>query len=135
MTGDVLTTAQRLELKEIAQAAMAEMIKSNSRYIPSVVGASSSRQAWDVLNALFDRLTKANEKMPEQFTLDISSDIPAAVDALATAYLATDLLRPRPSWSFSAKKRALGRELQDVMDRRAWFSVLCLRRARTYLGR
>jgi hypothetical protein len=42
---------------------------------------------------------QADQKMPEEFSLSISSDIPANVDATATVYLATDLYRPRAGWS------------------------------------
>jgi len=129
----VLTKAQQLELQELEKKAMAEMKERNPTYASAIAGASSST-IWVALEPLFETLERAGQKMPEQFNPSISSDIPAAVDAAATAYLATDLLRPRGGWSLSAKKRALRRELRDTMDLRAWIAALHLQRARIYLG-
>ena len=53
------------------------------------------RGIWAALDALFEELEQARQKMPEEFSLSISSDIPAAVDAAATLHLAADLFRPR----------------------------------------
>jgi hypothetical protein len=97
--------------------------------------ATGEAPLWAALDALFNEVETANEKMPEQFDPSISPDIPAAVDSAATVYLATDVFRPRGGWTFSAKKRALKRERQEVMDERAWFAALTLKRARLYLGR
>jgi len=128
-----LTKVQKAELEELKQAAMAEL-KENPTYMSLMSAASFSDRIWAALDALFNEVKTANEKMPEQFDPSISSDIPAAVDSAATAYLATDVFRPRGGWTFSAKKRALKRELQEVMDQRAWIAALTLKRARLYLG-
>jgi hypothetical protein len=130
----VLTKAQRQALHELEQQAMADMVRTTPTYPSAMAGAALSGQIWAVLEALFEELQKAGEKMPEQFTLSISPDIPAAVDSAATAYLATDLYRPRGGWSFSAKKRALRRDLQSQMDGRALLAAAHLQRARVYLG-
>jgi hypothetical protein len=130
----VLTKAQRQALHELEQQAMADMVRTTPTYSSAMAGAAFSGKIWAVLEALFEDLQKAGEKMPEQFTLSISPDIPAAVDAAATAYLATDLYRPRGGWSFSAKKRALRRDLQNQMDGRALLAAAHLERARVYLG-
>jgi len=129
-----LTKGQKAELEELEQAAMAELKEKNPTYISAMSAASFSDRIWAALDALFNEVKTANEKMPEQFDPSISSDIPAAVDSAATAYLATDVFRPRGGWTFSAKKRALKRELQEVMDQRAWIAALTLKRARLYLG-
>ena len=128
-----LTKAQQLELQELEKKAMEEMKERNPTYASAIAGAFSGT-IWAALESLFETLEQAGQKMPEQFNPSISSDIPAAVDAAATVYLATDLLRPRGGWSLSAKKQALRRELRDTMDLRAWIAALHLRRARIYLG-
>jgi len=130
----VLTKAQQLELQELEKKAMAEIKERNPTYASAMAGAAFSGTIWAALESLFETLEQAGQKMPEQFNPSISSDIPAAVDAAATVYLATDLLRPRGGWSLSAKKQALRRELRDTMDLRAWIAALHLRRARIYLG-
>jgi hypothetical protein len=132
VSASVLTNAQQLELQELKKAAMAEMTKINPTYQSAVVGAAFGGSIWAMLDTLFEELVQADQKMPEEFSLSISSDIPANVDVTATAYLATDLYRPRAGWSLSAKKRALRRELQDLMDKRAWLAAAYLRRARVY---
>jgi hypothetical protein len=134
VSASVLTKAQQLELQEHEKAAMADMTKTDPTYPSAVAGAAFGGGIWAMLDSLFEELVQADQRMPEEFSLSISSDIPANVDATATVYLATDLYRPRAGWSWSAKKRALRRELQDLMDKRAWMAVLYLRRARTYLG-
>ena len=106
MGASVLTKAQQLELQELEKKAMAEMKERNATYASAIAGASSGT-IWVTLEPLFETLEQAGQKMPEQFNPSISSDIPAAVDAAATVYLATDLLRPRGGWSLSAKKQAL----------------------------
>jgi hypothetical protein len=130
----VLTKAQRQVLHELEQKAMADMVRTTPTYPSAMAGAALSGQIWAVLEALFEELQKASEKMPEQFTLSISSDILADVDSAATAYLATDLYRPRGGWSFSAKKRAFRRDLQNQMDGRALLAAAHLQRARVFLG-
>jgi hypothetical protein len=134
VSASVLTKSQQLELQKEEKAAMADMTKIHPTYPNAVAGAAFGGGIWAMLDSLFEELVQADQKMPEEFSLSISSDIPANVDATATAYLATDLYRPRAGWSLSAKKRALSRELQDLMDKRAWMAVLYLRRARNYLG-
>ncbi len=134
VSAGVLTKAQQLELQELEEQAMAEMAKSTPTYASTMAGAAFSGKIWAALDALFAKLEQDGQKMPEEFTLSISSEIPAALDATATAYLATDLFRPRGGWSLSAKRRALRRELQFQMDGRALLAAAYLRQARIYLS-
>lgn len=134
MSTDVLTNAQQLEIKELEEQALVDMTKLTPTYPLTMAKAVNSGEIWTILDVIFEQLQQAGEKMPEEFTLSISSDVPAEVDAAATAYLATDLFRPRGGWSLFAKKRALRRELRDKMDRRALLAALHLRRARMFLA-
>jgi hypothetical protein len=134
---NVLTKQQWAELHALQKEALAEAEKQNPTYIAGLAGAALSSKPegiFTVLESLFDEVMKAGKKMPEQFDPHIVSDIPAAVDAAASFYLATDALRPRARWSFSAKKRALSHEVQDEMDKRAWVAVLYLKQARSFLN-
>ena len=71
--------------------------------------------------------------MPQEFSPGaVEADFLADVDTKASAYLATGLFRPRAGWSWSAKKRALKRELQDTMDKRALMALLYLTQAHAY---
>jgi hypothetical protein len=73
------------------------------------------------------------QKLPKEFSPSaVDADFLADVDSRASSYLAIDLYRPRAGWSWSAKKRALRRELQDAMDNRALMALLYLKQAHAY---
>ena len=134
----ILTKAQRLELRRLEEEAMAEMTKASPNYKSGLAGTALSaggfEMMWALLDTLFEGLQQAARELPEEFSRSISADTLAAVDAAATAYLATDLYRPPGRWSlFSAKNRALRRERNDKLDLRAWLAAAHLKRARVFL--
>lgn len=129
----MLTKAQQVELIELRKRSMTEMLKHEPNYQTMMARAALSGAIWTVLGTLYEDLQAAGEKMPEEFAPSISSDIPAAIDSAATAYLAADSHRPRAKWSLSSRERALGRELQHAMDERALMVAAYLEIARAYL--
>jgi hypothetical protein len=104
----------------VGKVALAELTKHQPTYAAMMAGAAIGGQIWEVLDTLFEELHAVGQKMPQEFSPSaVEADFLADVDSRASAYLATDLYRPRAGWSWSAKKRALKRELQDTMDKRA----------------
>jgi hypothetical protein len=133
MGAGVLTKEQRLEMQAVGKEALAELTKHQPTYASMMAGAAFGGQIWGVLDTFFEELHTVGQKMPQEFSpSSVEADFLADVDTKASAYLATDLFRPRAGWSWSAKKRALKRELQDVMDKRALMALLYLKQAHAY---
>jgi hypothetical protein len=129
----VLTKANRLEIAAAGKEARAEFTEHQPTFAATIAGAAFSGQIWAVLDTMFEELHAAGQKLPREFSPSaVEADILADVDSRASSYLAIDLYRPRAGWSWSAKKRALKRELQDAMDKRALMALLYLKQARAY---
>jgi hypothetical protein len=133
MGAGVLTKEQRLEMQDVGKEELAVLTKHQPTYASMIAGAAFGGQIWEVLDNFFADLYAVGRKMPKEFRPSaVEADFLADVDSKASAYLAADLFRPRAGWSWSAKKRALKRELQDAMDKRALMALLYLKQARTY---
>ena len=129
----VLTKAQRLELHAVGKKHSAELTKYQPTYASMMAGAAFGGQIWGVLDTFFEQLHAVRQKLPKEFSPSaVEADFLADVEQKASAYLATDLYRPRAGWSWSAKKRALKRELQDAIDNRALMALLYLKQAHAY---
>ena len=133
MGANVLTKAQQQELQAVGKEALAELTQHQPTFAATMAGAAFSGQIWTVLDAMFEELHAAGQKLPREFSPSaVEADILADVDSRASSYLAIDLYRPRAGWSWSAKKRALKREQQDKMDKRALMALLYLKQAHAY---
>lgn len=104
-----------------------------SSFAGIALSKDGSQKIIDVLDRFFSELVEVADKLPDEFSLSISPEDLANVDARAMMYLFLDQFRPNYGIAILPSARDQKNKYEKQMNQRAMFAALNIQKVRSVL--